>query len=150
MKTIAICLLLTVHALTGAEPAPPPAAAPVGIEWDRGNPPEVEISEFRVYRETDTGKVLIATVAGTLTQAAVDLPADVPSTLTVTAWNGRESGHSDPLVIAAVPEAPQGLRVKITISLDTSSTLAPDSWKEVATIVLPGNSPAQFFRTRTN
>jgi len=115
MKTLKL-ILLVLYALAllifGAE---------CNVRWN----PQPAATGFRVFRGIDQ----IAEV--TTNRATVDLPADRPSTLTVTATNGAtESDHSDP--ITAIPITPQ-----------TSENLT--DWKPQRVFFVE-RKPSMFFR----
>lgn len=86
MKTLLILLTLTSCLAT---------AFPAKLRWNPN--PEPDILHYRVW----CGIELVATV--TEPRAAIELPADRLSTLTVTAVNAQgESEHSDPLTVRPI------------------------------------------------
>jgi len=101
MKTLLILLFFAVPCL-GRE---------VTIAWD-ANPPEENVTEYRVYIEDKTapGKYDILTTVSSTT-ALIDIPNGL-QTVRVTAFNGLESLPSDPLQIPNRPGKPQRLRIE--------------------------------------
>lgn len=134
---LALCLLVF---CTGA------AGGGFGLGWEDPNPPEKKVTHYRIYAEAGPGLELLAQTSET--SVRLDVPRE-GMTIVATAVNnqGRESDPSEPFVILPIPLAPEGLRVKITIDLETSSNLT--DWQNVASISWPADAaPKQFFRLR--
>lgn len=101
---------------------------------------------------TEFGSSTTTTLGGTFPDHAVEIAVSAWRDLPDAAGNpaGRlDSRKSAPLSIPATPGVPAGLRVKITIDLETSENSA--DWRPIATISFPDSAaPKQFFRIKAD
>jgi acetaldehyde dehydrogenase (acetylating) len=94
----------------------PMMAAPITLEWD-ANPPSEQIDGYRLYRViADSQSEVLAEVSST--EATVDL--EQGDTVFVPAFRGtEESQPSAPLTILPGISRVAGLRIKVTVEIET-------------------------------
>jgi hypothetical protein len=116
---------------------------PAKLRWS-ANPPAENVTEYRVYKQINGAPVLFATVPATV-EAKQSAPIDVQGgeVLTVTAFNGFESEHSDPVTVTVKPSKPGAVEV---VEIEVSANMT--DWEPVALVPLKTDDPARFIRTR--
>lgn len=114
MKTILILLSLATLA----------AAFPAKLRWNK-NAPDEGVTEYRVWKWTDGIPALVATVpavADAEQQQSHAMELQGREVLTVTAFNGFESDHSDQVTVPVKPTKPGGVEViEVTVTVRVSS-----------------------------
>lgn len=135
MKTILILLALATLA----------SAFPAKIRWDK-NPAAENVTEYRIYQTIDGAKVLKQTIpANQDAEPKQSAPIEVNGgeVLTITAWNGFESEHSDPVTVPVKPSNPGTVEV---VEIEVSANMT--EWQPIALVPLKTDAPARFIRTR--
>lgn len=119
-------------------------AFPAKLKWNRN--PEPDISEYRIYQVIDGVPVLKQTVipaaeGDKITSQPIDMESG--QVYTVTAYNGFESEHSDPVTVPVKPSKPGAVEV-VEIEVSANNT----DWEPVALVPLKTEAHARFIRTR--
>lgn len=118
MKTIHILYLAAIMLLPLAA-APPATAREVTVTWDANAPEEKVTGYVLSIRKGDAWETLTDTAD---TEVNVSLP-DGASVIAVAAVNaqGFRGPMSEPLTVLPLPSAPLGLKMRITIELESAT-----------------------------